>query len=261
MENVRVALAQLKCTVGDVVQNVKKACDFIVEAKKNNADIICFPEMFATGYDLSLSSTELRKMCADAQKYVDEMISGVAKREKIWVIAPYGIVENQFIYNAAVLYNRSGEIVGIQRKGFSFERECELFDKGEQFSIFETEFAKIGILICYDVGFPETSRKLSLSGAEIVFVPSAWCKRDLHAWQLNIPSRALENQLFTVGVNQTGRDNQVNFFGGSMACDPWGKIIFQMNFDLEELGFVDLNKQEIMNCRAAGGYLKDFRAI
>ncbi len=251
----------MSCTLGDVPQNLEKACHYIEEAGREGADLICLPELFATGYNLGILADEIQSLSLHWQETIHKEIATAAAKAGIWVIAPYGEAVGNTLYNAAVLYNRSGETEGRYHKTFAFEAERAYFANGDRYPVFETEFGTIGILICYDIGFPETARRLMQQGAEVIFMPSAWRVQDEHAWRLNVPSRAMENQLFTVGVNRCGLEGQLHLFGGSMVCDPWGRTVLQAENDRDALALCEIDLDDLARCRAEGGYLTDYRAI
>jgi len=257
---VRVALGQMESRLGDVIYNIEKAEHHIAEAAGAGADIVCLPELFATGYNLKVLRKQVVDLSRDYYELTISRMSAAAEKNKIYLIAPFGVPRNdKYIYNAAILFDSKGQQVGNYYKTHTFELEKQYFFESDDYWVFDTAFAKIGILICYDVGFPEAARHLCLKGAEIIFIPSAWRIEDKNAWFLNIPSRALENQLFTVGVNSCGREGNLHLFGKSMICNPWGHKCIELDYDREttavctiDLGLIGKGRQEI-------GYLKDRR--
>ena len=170
-------------------------------------------------------------------------MSAITSECGIYAIAGLCVKESELYYNAARLYDRSGRCAGEYRKAFAFGDEAHYFAKGGEFPVFDTDFGKIGILICYDIGFPEPSRHLCAAGAQIVFIPSAWRIQDENAWMLNVPSRALENQYFTAAVNHAGLFGDLRLFGRSFVCGPDGKPVLQLGYDQQMLGVctVDLD--------------------
>jgi len=258
---VKVALGQITSRVGDVEYNVRKARKFIDQAAGKGADIICLPELYATGYNLNLLEEKVVSLSRKYGQFISNEMSKAAKENNIYVIASFGEVNesDNKLYNASVLYNHRGDRVGTFYKTHAFALEKKYFTEGCQYPVFNTDIGKIGILICYDVGFPEAARTLCLKGAEIIFIPSAWRVEDENAWLLNIPSRALENQLYTVGVNRSGHEGGLYLFGNSMTCNPFGKIIMQMDYDSDDIALCEIDLDEIEKCRNNMGYLMDRR--
>ena len=259
IRKVKVALGQMTSKLGDVEYNVKKAVEFIRQAAHMDADIICLPELFATGYNLRVLKDEIKRLSCEYSQFIIKELSKSAKDNNIYVIAPFGIVEKteNNLYNAAVVFDSNGNNIGNYYKTHAFSLEKEYFVEGNQYNIFETNFGRIGILICYDVGFPEAARTLCLKGAEIIFIPAAWRIQDENAWLLNVPSRALENQLYTIGVNRSGFDEDVHLFGKSMVCNPDGKVEMQIEYDMDGVVVWEIDLNEVERCRSDGGYLAD----
>ncbi|MHB1394162.1 MAG: nitrilase-related carbon-nitrogen hydrolase [Clostridia bacterium] len=258
---VKVALGQITSKLGDVEHNVEKALEFISQAANKGADIICLPELFATGYNLSILGDKAISLSREYGQFISDKMSKAARDNSIYVIAAFGdFKENDNeVYNAALLFDRSGDKLGSFYKTHAFALEKKYFAEGWQYPVFDTEIGKIGILICYDVGFPEAARTLCLNGAEIIFIPAAWRVQDENSWFLNVPSRALENQLYTVGVNRSGYEGELHLFGKSMVCNPFGEVIMQMDYDSDEIAVCEIDLDEVEKCRCGGGYLKDRR--
>lgn len=255
---VKIALGQMAAKLGDVEYNVAKAKRFVAQAAEDGADIICLPELFATGYNMALLQQKMVSLSRTYYDYILEEISQSAGKHQIYVIAPVGVPKgSNEVYNGALLFDRNGSCAGRYYKTHAFSLEKEYFAEGNNYQVFATDFGKIGILICYDIGFPEAARNLCLQGAEIIFVPAAWREQDQFAWELNIPSRALENQLFTVGVNRCGTEGDLRFFGRSMICSPMGKVYIQVDCVTEGPVTYQIDLAEIAESRNHIGYLRD----
>lgn len=254
----KVALGQMACETGNVESNVEKAVEMVKRAAKQGAQIICFPELFATGYNLSILKEDMAMLSRDKYRYVFEEMSNAAKESEIYIIAPFAYPKSDGeLFNSAHLFDSAGRNCGIFSKSHYFGIEEEYFSIGDSYPVFETAIGKIGIMICYDAGFPEVARALMREGAEVIFVPSAWRIQDLHAWLLNIPSRALENQLFTVGVNRSGREGDLVLCGNSVVCDPFGRVLAQMTTEQDGVLVCEIDLDKLYEERAGGGYLKD----
>lgn len=256
---VKVALGQIASRLGDVEYNVKKAGAFIAQASSKGADIICLPELYATGYNMSMLGDKVISLSREYEKFISDEMSKAARDNSIYVISSHGVVNeaDNRVYNAAVLFDRSGDKKGSFYKTHSFALEKDYFSEGCEYPVFDTDIGKIGIMICYDAGFPEAARTLCLKGAEMIFIPAAWRIQDENSWLLNIPSRALENQLYTVGVNRSGHEGDLHLFGKSMACNPFGEVIMQMDYDSDEVAVCEIDLDEVERCRSDLGYLAD----
>jgi len=255
---IKVALGQFTSKIGDISYNVAKAEKFIYQAADNGADIICLPELFATGYNLNILSDSIISLSKENYEFIYKRMSKAAKDNYINLIAPFAnLDENNNLYNSAFFFNRNGELLETYNKTHSFGLEKNYFTEGKSLKVFDTDIGKVGILICYDVGFPETARTLCLKGAQMIFIPSAWRIQDENAWNLNIPSRALENSLYTFGINRSGHEGDLHLFGRSKACAPSGEVILQMDYDSDEAAVCEIDLDNIEEIRNRNGYLRD----
>lgn len=188
-----VGLAQL-----GLDKKFEKAVKIIQMSK---ADIVVFPELFNTGYDLESIKSSNPKPIFEA-----------SKKSKALIIA--GMPENN--YNVAFVIHR-GKIIGKHRKTklFPLLEEEKIFKAGRIVKPIKTPFGLIGLMICYELRFPEIARKLVMKGAKILFVIARFPLERIDHWRTLIRARAIENQVFVVGVNSEGH---------STVVDPLGKI-------------------------------------
>lgn len=257
---VRIALAQTRTQLGNVQANLKNAISMIRSAADMGADIVLLPELCFTGYQLELLGERLLTLSDEWRTRIDDAVGKVTSECGVYTIAGLCVRENGLYYNAARLYDRVGSCAGEYQKAFSFGSEGRYFAKGGGFPVFDTDFGKIGILICYDIGFPEPARYLCAAGAQIVFIPSAWRVQDEHAWMLNVPCRALENQYFTAAVNHVGEYGNLQLFGRSLVCGPDGKPVMQLGYNEQMLGVCSIDLDRVAQLRAQPGYLIDYMA-
>ncbi|MGI6297422.1 MAG: nitrilase-related carbon-nitrogen hydrolase [Minisyncoccales bacterium] len=257
---VGIGLAQTQARLGDVKANIENAVSLIRQAAGMGADIVLFPELCFTGYQMKLLGPRIHALSDEWRPRIDEAMSAVTAECGVYAIAGLCMREGQTYYNAAHLYDRNGRLAGEYRKAFAFDLERNYFAKGKDFPVFDTDFGKIGILICYDIGFPETARYLSISGAEVLFILAAWRAQDEHVWNLNVPSRALENQCFAAAVNHAGVFGDLRLFGRSMVCDPLGRTVLQLGYDKQMVGVCTIDLDEVASLRAEPGYYVDYMA-
>lgn len=256
---VSIGIAQMETKLGDVEANLQKAEQMIEEAAGKGSNIICFPEIFNTGYHLAHMKEKTNELGLAYFERTVEVLSNAAKKNNIYVIAP--IVEkrelNGVAYNSALVFDREGKLMGSMAKTHLWALERFYFKEGSEYPVFDTEYGKIGIAICYDAGFPEVARSLCLQGADIIFVPSAWRIEDVDMWDLNLPQRALENILFTVGVNSVGNRHGLHLFGKSKVCNPRGKVLKELPYDEEMVEVVQIDLDDINKYRTEISYLRD----
>nr|WP_300092057.1 carbon-nitrogen hydrolase family protein [Sedimentibacter sp.] len=257
---IKVALGQFASTQGDVLYNVTKAEKFIYKAADIGADIICLPELFATGCSLDSLGDSIMKLSIENYSLIYERMSRAAGDNYINLIAPFAMVdEHKNIKNAAFLFSRSGELLEAYGKTHILGAERKYFTEGNALNAVKTDIGKIGMLISTDAYFPEAARTLCRKGADIIFVPSAIKAGDGNAWSLTISSRALENSLFVLGINGSGTEGDYKSAGRSMACSPEGEVILQMNSDADELFLCEIDLKKIEEARGEDCFINNLR--
>ncbi|MPM78168.1 Deaminated glutathione amidase [bioreactor metagenome] len=150
------------------------------------------------------------------------------------------------IYNTSYVFDRNGEKIAKHRKMHLFDidieggqrfKESDTLSPGQEVTVFETEFCKIGLAVCYDIRFPELSRLMAMEGAEAIIIPGAFNMTTGPAhWELHFRARALDNQVYTIGVSPA-RDMEASYhsYGNSIAASPWGNVLCRMD---EKEGYV-----------------------
>jgi len=245
---VRIALAQQRMSADRDV-NLMKGLSLIKRALQVKANLVILPELFTTGfYESNLRSVKVLEEELD-------LVLKLSKDKEIMIIA--GVAEkSDKLYNSAVLIHK-GEIVGIYRKNllFPLTKEKEIFSPGKGFEVFETPVGKIGILICYEIRFPELARKLVKKGAEIIAVPAEFPKERIEHWKTLLRARAIENQVFVAGVNCVEGD--LDYGGSSMIIDPEGKVLVEGGA-YQEILMSDVDLTEVQRVREKYPFLKDY---
>lgn len=257
----KIALVQYQSVLGDLQKNADRAVEMVREAAAKGAKIVCFPEMFNTGYNFQLIGDGFHNCGETIDGHTITRLQKVAKECACYVIAPITLekkVKGVF-YNAAVVIDDEGVVLGDYSKHHLWAAERYYFHAGEDIPVFDTKYGKIGVMICYDAGFPETARVLTLKGAELIFMPSAWRIQDWDMWKLNIPQRALENTLYVAGVNRFGHEDDLYMFGNSKVADWRGRIIAESKEEKEEIVYAEIDLDQLTKARLDIHYLKDRR--
>lgn len=257
----KIALVQYQSVLGDLQKNADRAVEMVRESAAKGAKIVCFPEMFNTGYNFQLIGDGFHNCGETIDGHTITRLQKVAKECACYVIAPITLekkVKGVF-YNAAVVIDDEGVVLGDYSKHHLWAAERYYFHAGEDIPVFDTKYGKIGVMICYDAGFPETARILTLKGAELIFMPSAWRIQDWDMWNLNIPQRALENTLYVAGVNRFGHEDDLYMFGNSKVADWRGKIIAESKEEKEEIVYAEIDLDQLTKARLDIHYLKDRR--
>lgn len=257
---VTIALGQIDCQLGNLSTNLDKIEHYIREAASQGTHIICFPELGTTGYRQDLLGDKLWELAEPIPGPTTSRIAAMAQELGVYVILP--MIEKGkmpgIVYNSAAFIGKDGTVQGAYRKVHAYSTEGHYFTAGNTYPVFNTEFGKIGIMICYDMGFPETARMLTLQGAEIIFVPSAWCQEDEDIWDINIPCRALENRVFVAAVNRVGQEGEdLVMHGKSKIADTRGKTLVEAARFQEDLIFATVDLDDLVPARHQIPYLKD----
>lgn len=261
---ITIAGIQMGCRA-NMEDNFSKAEQMIEAAAKQGAGLVCLPEIFYLDYSGPFKP-ELAKLAETLPDGpVCERLSAWAKRYRIAIVA--GVLERDVtrIFNSCVAFDEKGLYQGKYRKtyiplaGKSFEKYY--FSPGNtEPAVFTLAGMQVGILICYDRHFPELARLLALKGAELLLVPTGApdVKGRSNTWRSVLVSRAIENNVFVMGVNRYGEEANRRCFGQSLLVDPWG-VIQAEAADGETVlgGGIDL--QEIANARMEFGHLRDIR--
>ena len=258
--SVSIALIQPPCELGNTAFNIRHAVELCEKAAAQGAQLICLPELFSTGYNLKALGHDTVNYGLDAYQATVDSFSACTRNNHCYIVCP--IVEPTNVpgiaYNSALLFNDQGELAGRYAKTHLFGLEKEHFRAGDQIPVFDTPFGRMGMLICYDMGFPETARSLCLRGVELLVIPSAWPTHDEDLWELNLRQRALENNIFIAGINCAQKYEDLHLFGKSTICNPRGSVVSRMD---EHCGFqiTTIDLDEIPAFREKIPYLRDRR--
>lgn len=266
MTKIKLALCQMN-VIDNKEENLKNASLMINKSMKENVDFIVLPEMFNCPYsnDKFIEYCETEK---DSQTL--KTISSLAKMNNVYILA--GSIpekENDNLFNTSYLFDKTGEIIAKHRKMHLFDidvkdkitfKESDVLTAGDDFTIADTEFGKIGIGICYDVRFPELARIMVENGALILFYPGAFNMTTGPAhWELLFRSRALDNQVYCIGVAPALNENaSYHSYGHSIIANPWGEVIAQAS-EKEELIISEIDLDEIKKIREELPLLKNKR--
>jgi predicted amidohydrolase len=242
----RYRLCALQVETGkDPKENREKIFSLCEEVSRTEPDFIVFPEMFEIVVPSKKASVHARTIPST----LTDRVGRLAKRLGVNVIGGTLFEQkNGKVYNTAVVFDRSGALRGTYRKMHLFDAflygESEGITRGEEPLILELEGLSFGVAVCYDVRFPELFRHYALHGAQVVFLPSAFFQPNQDHWQLGIRSRALDNGIFVLGCNQTGK----RFVGRSMVADPWGIVTGSLGTE-EGILTVDIDTDLITRTR------------
>ncbi|OPZ89105.1 MAG: 2-oxoglutaramate amidase [Firmicutes bacterium ADurb.Bin419] len=248
---IKLSLCQMM-VVDDKDTNILKAVEMIEKSVKNKADVVILPEMFNCPYD----NNKFRAYAESLENgKTIKSVSEAARNFGVHIIAGSipEIYEDK-LYNTCVVFDNNGNTIGRHRKMHLFDidipgkiefRESDILSPGNDVTVVDMGYCKIGIAICYDVRFPELSRLMALKGAQIIVVPAAFnmTTGPLH-WELLMRARAVDNQVF-VAAASPARNESANYkaYGSSMVVDPFAEVLARLG-DEEDILYseVDLSK-------------------
>lgn len=260
---ISLALIQFESILGDPKANRRKAEAMIREAAENGAELICLPEMYTTGYNLDIIGPQITQLAENIDGPTVTDLQQLAKELKIHIVAPLALnLEDDpeaRPFNSAVFIGDEGQILGVYSKCHLFETERMYFQPGQELPVYDTKFGKIGIMICFDAGFPEVARILQMKGAELIVCPSAWRIQDMGVWHLNMPQRAQENSCYLAAINRYGKEGSLYMGGYSIVCGPEGNIIKELTEEKEDILYCTIDGQRLADFRADGGPYLPYR--
>ena len=255
----RVALCQMR-SGEDVEANVSTAERLLHEAAEDGADLAALPETFTY-----LGSLEGRAAAAEPiPGPTTERLAAIARGRAMWVLGGSVIeTDGQHRYNTSILFDRAGELVARYRKIHLFDvelpgqppfRESATFTRGEELVTYETDVARVGLSICYDLRFPELYRGLMVLGAEVLFVPAQFQDQTgKDHWEVLLRARAIEDQCFVVAPAQWGTFGPLErgrrSFGHSLVVDPWGRVLVEAPAEGDGVWFAELDLAELRRIR------------
>jgi len=257
---VTLGLVQSSCSE-NIENNISKTVDQIRSAAEKGAQIILLQELFSTTYFCQSMDDRFFEWSESIPGPVSEKLSALAAELDTVIVAPYFERRAPGVYhNSLIVIDADGTLMGKYRKkhipddpGF-FEKFY--FTPGEDgYQVYDTKYAKIGPLICWDQWYPEAARITALKGAEILVYPTAigtlpeedkaMGREFLEAWQTIQRSHAIANGCFVASINRTGREEEIAFWGHSFVAGPFGQMLAEAGTGEEALiSQIDLSKIE-----------------
>jgi N-carbamoylputrescine amidase len=277
-EKFSIGLVQMSCSP-DPGENLVKAQARIREAAKRGAQIICLQELFRSQYFCREENADLFELAEPVPGPTTSALGATARELGVVIVAPVFERRAAGVYhNSAAVIDADGSVGGLYRKMHipddPLYYEKFYFTPGDLgFPSFETRFGRIGVLICWDQWYPEGARLMSLSGANILFYPTAiaWHPAEknehgaaqLDAWRTIQRSHAIANGVFVAAVNRVGfegpRESGLEFWGSSFVADPFGQVIAQASPDKEEVLVVECDLARMEEVRRNWPFLRDRR--
>lgn len=254
---INISAIQMNTILGDRQRNFAKARLLIEQAVEKSSQIIVLPELFDTGYRVEEQDAILAEPIPGLVTHWLEKMAKVYQVILVAAIIEKDPATNQ-IYDTAVMVSPQG-LIGSYRKIQLWGMEKRRFQSGDQLPIFQIDDLKIGLQICYEIGFPEGARILSMKGAHLLLYPSAFGQERLYAWKQATRTRALENGVFLVAANRSGKEkDETAFAGHSRIVNPQGEILAEASKD-DEVIVSTVDFRQIQKQRERIPYIKDLK--
>ena len=272
----QVKIALIQMSAGEYPDaNLKSAVVHILAAALKGAQVVCLQELFRSRYFCQSEDQRNFQLAETIPGPTTELLGTVARQKEIVIVAPLFEKRSAGIYhNTAVVIDADGSIAGKYRKMHipddPLYYEKFYFTPGDLgFPSFETRYARIAALVCWDQWFPEAARLAALSGAQILFYPTAigWIPREPRkvaqnqrdAWELIQRSHAVANGVYVASVNRVGREGKLKFWGHSFVAGPFGEIVARAGGERDERLIVECDLGKIEETRQNWPFLRDRR--
>ncbi|MBS3923100.1 MAG: carbon-nitrogen hydrolase family protein [Nitrosarchaeum sp.] len=258
----KVAIVQFKASTKKEI-NLKKIIHYITKAAENNATLVAFPEFMMFYTNSSQSSKQLANLAETINGNFITSIAKCAKENHIDVVGSFyeKSTKKDRVYDTSFIIDKTGKVISKYRKIHLYDalgfRESDKMIKGSKIAKpVSTTIGKIGMMICYDLRFPEMSRSLAVAGSEILVAPSAWVKGNMKEehWITINKTRAIENGCYVIAPDQVGNI----YCGRSLVIDPYGKILLDMK-KKQGIGYVNIELKNVNQIRKILPLLKNRR--
>ncbi len=262
----KIALVQQKATE-NIELNINEGIKAVEKAASKGANIICFPELaFTPFYPEKPADNNHLELAEEIPGKTTEVFSELAKKLNVVIILNLYERVGDKAFDSSPVINADGTLLGITRMLHITDYECfyekSYYSPGDTgVKVYDTNFGKVGVAICYDRHYPEYMRALALKGAEIVFIPQAGAVGEWPEgiYEAEVQTAAFQNGYFAALCNRIGSEGCLEFAGGSFICNPEGKIIGRAGANYEEILIKDINLEEVKTSTAKKLFFRDRR--
>lgn len=261
-----IALIQQSCTT-DKQNNLERGLQAAEAAAKAGAKIICFAELaFEPFYPQYKNPTDPAQNAETIPGPITEAFSSLAKELGVVIILNLYENDGEDLYDSSPVIDTDGSILGTTRMVHITDYACfyekDYYTPGNNNApVYETEFGKIGVAICYDRHYPEYMRALGVAGADVVFIPQAGSVGEWPEglYEAEVRTAAFQNGYFTALCNRVGEEPKLTFAGESFVCDPDGTVIAKAGEGTDEILYCDIDLESIKRSHAKRLFYRDRR--
>lgn len=271
MDTVKIGLVQMSC-LGDSGENISQAERGVRTVARSKAELCILPEVFSNRYVGQFANIEEVLRNVPSHQHLIEKFRALAEETQIAIVLPFiERISSKKTFNSEVLIGSDGKVLGHYRKlhipdseGY---REDLYFNSGnEGYVVADIGSLRIGLGICWDEWFPEMARILALKGAQLLVYPSAIGSEiavpdfdSRPSWELVMRANAVTNRVFIAATNRVGREEVINFYGGSFVVDPWGNVMTRASLRKPAIVYAELDLSEIDRANSFFGFLSTRR--
>lgn len=235
----RAAVVQMDVALGEVGHNQRRVLERLDRAAEDGAATVVFPECALTGYGFA-SVEEARPVAREAVRAASDIVAACRERCITAIVGTLEEVEGG-VFNAALIAASDGEATLYRKCHLPYLGIDKVASRGGSLRAIETPEARLGVLICYDLRFPEASRRLALDGAEVLCVPTNWPEGADTAPDFVTRARAFENRVYVLAANRIGAERGFTFIGRSQIVEPSGRVLAEAGPGDETILMADLN--------------------
>jgi len=271
-KKVKVGLVQTSVSE-DTDTNLRRAMEMVREAAKRGAQIVCLPELFRTRYFPQWDHQDARHLAETIPGSSTEAFASIAKELSIVILVPIFEKDESGYYNSLAVIDADGTLLPVYRKVHiphdPLFYEKSYFSPGDEIRVYDTRYAKIAGMICFDQWFSEAARVAALGGAEIIFYPTAigWIRSEMEpaegdwhdAWETVQRGHAIANNVCVVAVNRVGPEEELIFWGSSFVCDSFGRVLARASESAEEVLELELDLAQNKAIREGWGFFRNRR--
>lgn len=254
----RLALIQMSDSK-TMESNIEKSIHAIEKAAGEGADLVLFPEVQLTEFFPQYPGQDVRKYQISIDSPIIRRFCEACHKHHIMAVPNIYLLENGKPYDASILIDKSGRISGIQKmvhiaQADQFFEQDYYTPADDGFKVFDTEFGKIGIVVCFDRHYPESIRTEALKGADLILIPTVNTKSEpseMFEWELRV--QAFHSSVFLAMCNRVGTEDAMEFSGESIVVDPNGTVLAKAD-DRESILYVDINLKTAQSIRTMRPY-------
>lgn len=256
----KIGVVQFAAKVGQAAENAQRVQQYIEKASSQGCRLVLFPEMSDTGYEMD---TIVRTASSWEDSQFLTTLQDAAKKHSIYVVSGLSERVKDDVFNAVAAVDPSGKVIGHYRKIHLFTgapvHEERYLKPGSNPTTFKVDDVLCGVMVCYDLRFPELSRLYAVNNVDLLLIASAFPFPRLNHWKTLVTARAIENQFFVAASNRVGQDGLVTFCGSSQILDPFGTTLSSCSEVGEGLIISEVSSERISEIRSAFNSLRDRR--